>query len=214
MKFEIKHRFSGKTMFAMETDSIKLCVVAAVKAKVDLRDADLRGVNFSGAYLRDVNLSGVNLSGVNLSGVNLSGVNLGGANLRDADLSDVNLSGVNLSDADLRDADLSGVNLGGANLRDADLSGVSLGGANLSDANGIIHIGIPSGLHSHAWLRNGWLSVRVGCRELRLTEAREYWHGKEDRREVLAAVDYAAAVATLRGWSLTQPAQETANATA
>jgi hypothetical protein len=50
----------------------------------------------------------------------------------------------------------------------------------------------------------------VGCQEKRLSEAREYWAGKEDRREVLAALDYAEAVALLRGWSVDAPAEQVA----
>lgn len=32
-------------------------------------------------------------------------------------------------------------------------------------------------------------------------EARLYWAGKENRREVLAALDYIEAVARIRGWA-------------
>ena len=73
--------------------SIKDAVYAALEARADLGDANLRGANLGGADLR--------------------GANLGGADLR----------GANLGDADLRDADLRGANLGGANLRDANLGG-------------------------------------------------------------------------------------------
>ena len=66
MKFEIKSRFDGKILFELETESIKICIEAAIK---------------SGA-----NLSGANLSGANLSDADLSGANLSGANLSDADL--------------------------------------------------------------------------------------------------------------------------------
>lgn len=92
----------------------------------------------------------------------------------------------------------AGANLSGANLSNAYLSGADLGGA-----TGIIPLGYPDGWCAYAWLRDGWLSVRGGCREFRLAEAREYWAGKADRREVLAAFDYAEAVAKLRGWPVT-----------
>ena len=58
MKYEIKSRFTGAVLFALETDSLKLCVEKAVK---------------SGANLSGVDLSGVDLFGANLSGANLSG---------------------------------------------------------------------------------------------------------------------------------------------
>ena len=43
MQFEIKHRITGSVMFSLETQSLKLCVEAAVKSRADPRGADLRG---------------------------------------------------------------------------------------------------------------------------------------------------------------------------
>jgi hypothetical protein len=123
--------------------------------------------------------------------------NLRRADLRGADLIDTNLHGANLIDTDLRGADLRGADLIGANLIDTDLRG-----ANLSGANGIIMLGSPDGWHAHAWLRDDCLSIRVGCREMRANEAHEYWAGKANRREVLAAVEYAVQIATIRGWRI------------
>jgi len=94
VKIEIKHRYDGSVLFALEIGSVKLAVEAAVKSCADLR--------------------GANLGGANLGGADLRGANLGGANLRDADLRGANLGGANLRDADLRNADLRGANLGGA----------------------------------------------------------------------------------------------------
>jgi len=42
--------------------------------------------------------------------------------------------------------------------------------------------------------------VRVGCRDFTLAEGRAYWAAKPDRREVLAALDYAETIAESRGW--------------
>ena len=125
----------------------------------------------------------------------LYGANLRGANLRDADLRDANLRGADLRGANLYGANLYGANLYGANLRDADLRG-----ANLYGALGVFSLGQPNGWFAYAWLRDGYLSIRVGCQEKRLNEARSYWAGKEHRREVLAAVEYAAQVADIRQW--------------
>ena len=80
--------------------------------------ADLSGADLRYANLRRANLSGADLSGADLRYANLSGANLSGADLSDADLRYANLSG-----ADLRRADLSGADLSGADLRRADLSG-------------------------------------------------------------------------------------------
>jgi uncharacterized protein YjbI with pentapeptide repeats len=135
----------------------------------------------------------------------LSDAILNGANLSDASLSGADLRRANLSHADLYGADLSHAYLTGADLYDADLrranlSGVRLSGANLHGVKGLISGGTPDGWTAFGWLRDEVLSIRVGCREKRLAEALEYWSGKEDRREVLAAVRYIAEIAAIRGW--------------
>ena len=63
MKFEIKSRQTGEVLFSLETESFKLCVVAAVKSR-----ANLSGANLSGADLSRADLSGADLYGANLSG--------------------------------------------------------------------------------------------------------------------------------------------------
>jgi hypothetical protein len=115
---------------------------------------------------------------------------LRGTNLRWADL-----RWANLREADLRDADLRGANLRGADLREANLNG-----AYLREAGGIVLCGQPDGWLAYAYLREGVAYVRVGCRCFTFAEARSYWAGKDHRREVLAAVDYMATIAKLRGW--------------
>jgi uncharacterized protein YjbI with pentapeptide repeats len=173
--FEIKHRFNGVVLFRLKTESLKLCVDAAVKGR---------------AYL--------------------GGADLGGADLRDADLRGVYLNGADLRSANLRNANLRSADLRSANLRNANLGGAYLGGADLGGAEGAIDLGSPDGWGAHAWLCDGWLSIRVGCREMRLSEAREYWSNKLDRREVMAALDYAQSVAELRGWAIVAPAEAVA----
>ena len=49
MIFEIKHRYSGAVLFSLETESIRLCVEAAVKSRADLSRADLSRANLAGA---------------------------------------------------------------------------------------------------------------------------------------------------------------------
>jgi hypothetical protein len=137
------------------------------------------------------------LSGANLSGAYLSGADLSGANLRSAYLSGANLSGAYLSGADLSRADLSRANLSGA-----DLSGANLSGAYLSRASAVIDAGVPDGWRCVAWLQDGVIRLRVGCRDKSLAEGRAYWAGKVDRREVMAALDFIETTARLRGWEL------------
>ena len=120
-KIEIKSRFSGKVIFSVEANSLKIAVELAIKSEADLSRANLSGANLSGANLYGAYLSRANLSGANLSGANLSGADLYGANLSGADLSGANLSGANLYEAYLYGANLSGANLYGANLSGANL---------------------------------------------------------------------------------------------
>jgi len=135
MKFEIKSRWNASVLFSLETDSMKLCVEAAVKSRADLSGADLYGAYLYGAYLSGANLSGANLSDADLSGAYLSDAYLSGAYLYGANLSDADLSGADLYGAYLYGAYLYGANLSGAYLSGADLYGAYLYGANLSGAN-------------------------------------------------------------------------------
>ena len=63
MLFEIKHRFSGSVLFSLETESLKLCVEAAVKDGANLYGADLRGADLRGANLYGADLRGADLDG-------------------------------------------------------------------------------------------------------------------------------------------------------
>jgi len=49
MKFKIKARFDGAPLFSLETESMKLCVEAAVKSGAYLYGADLTGAYLTGA---------------------------------------------------------------------------------------------------------------------------------------------------------------------
>jgi hypothetical protein len=135
MKIQIKHRYSGSTLFETDAEYLGAAVVVAIAAKANLSGADLSGADLSGANLSRADLSGANLSGANLSGANLFGANLSRADLSGANLSRADLSGASLSGADLFGANLFGANLSGANLSGADLFGANLSGADLSGAN-------------------------------------------------------------------------------
>lgn len=82
---------SGDVLYehTCEDNNVKKTVEAAVKNKVPLRFANLRG-----AYLRGADLSGADLSGADLRGAYLSGADLSGAYLSGADLICANLSNV------------------------------------------------------------------------------------------------------------------------
>ena len=63
MLFEIKHKITGSVLFRLETESIKLCVEAAIKSGAYLDGANLDGANLDGAYLYGANLEGAYLGG-------------------------------------------------------------------------------------------------------------------------------------------------------
>jgi len=111
MKFEIKSRWNGSVLFSLETESLKLCVEAAVRARADLQ----------GAYLRSADLQGAYLQGAYLQGADLQGADLQGADLQGADLQGAYLQGAYLRSAYLQGADLQGAYLQGAYLQGADL---------------------------------------------------------------------------------------------
>ncbi|NKE69840.1 pentapeptide repeat-containing protein [Candidatus Manganitrophus noduliformans] len=126
MKFEIKSRWDGSVLFSIETESWRLAVEAALKARANLRYADLRSANLRYADLRYANLSYANLRSADLSSADLSYADLRSADLSSADLSYADLSSADLSSADLRSADLSSADLSSADLSSADLSSADL----------------------------------------------------------------------------------------
>ena len=98
--------------------------------RLDLRNADLRGMDLTHA-----NLSYADLSGTNLSYAKLSHADLSNANLTWAILNDANLYLANLSHADLMHANLTLADLSNANCSDADMRFSILSDANLSHAD-------------------------------------------------------------------------------
>jgi hypothetical protein len=86
MKFEIKSWIDGSVLFSLETESLKLCVEAAVKSGANLDRASLDGANLYHANLDHANLYHANLYHANLYHANLDGANLDGANLDHANL--------------------------------------------------------------------------------------------------------------------------------
>ncbi|PSF35400.1 pentapeptide repeat-containing protein [Aphanothece hegewaldii CCALA 016] len=98
--------------------------------KIELRRADLRGLNLSYA-----DLSGADLSYANLREVDLTGANLSEANLNEADLTGANLQQANLEGAYLIKAYLIKTNLKETNLSKAYLTGAYLTKSDCSHAN-------------------------------------------------------------------------------
>ncbi len=92
-------------------------------------DADLTGIDLTGARLWGFEFPGADLSGALLTGADLSWAKMTQAHLVGADLSQANLTGANLIGADLTGTLLVSADLTGANLMGADLVGADLSGA-------------------------------------------------------------------------------------
>ena len=101
MNIQIKSYFDGRTLYKCEANTMLEALQAAIKAKANLRSADLRYANLRSA---------------DLSYADLRSANLRSADLRSADLSSADLSSANLSYADLRSANLRSADLSSANL--------------------------------------------------------------------------------------------------
>jgi uncharacterized protein YjbI with pentapeptide repeats len=102
---------------------------------VDLKRADLSGVQLEGANLVSVNLSENNLTGANLSGAWLAGANLWLTNLEKANLSRTWLNRANLDSANLSRANLCLANLEEAILDNATLTYAILDKASMQNAS-------------------------------------------------------------------------------
>lgn len=102
----------------------------AVLFQVDLRGADLFFAHFTDADLREAQAEGANLAMARMRGARLQGAQLLGANLRQSWLTEADLSG-----AKLDGADLTGAQLQKADLHEASLLGTSLKWARLEDAD-------------------------------------------------------------------------------
>ena len=214
MIVEIKHRFSGNILFSLETESLKLCVEAAVRSETNLGGANLRGANLGvanlgganldgaylggaylgGAYLDGANLRGADLDGANLRGADLDGANLGGAYLRGANLGGAYLGGANLGGAYLGGANLGGANLGGADLDGANLDGANLGGAKLIGERPIVQIS-PIGSRADflsAYITDKGVFLKTGCffgKIDKFRESRQKTHGDNAHaKEYIAAL--------------------------
>ena len=100
MKVEIKSRWNASVLFSLETESLKLCVEAAVKSGAYLTGAYLTGADLRGADLTDADLRGAYLTGADLTGADLTGAYLTGAYLTGAYLRGAYLTGAYLTGAD------------------------------------------------------------------------------------------------------------------
>ena len=88
--------------------------------------------------------------------------------------------------------------LSGADLSGAYLSGAYLSGAKIQD---LATLGFPNGWSAYAYVtESGERRVQIGCQNKTFAEGRAYWANKPNRREIMAALDYAEAIANIRDW--------------
>ena len=95
---------------------------------LDLRDAQMRCLNF-----KDVSFSLSDLSGADLSRSIFLNANFKQTNLAYSDIIGTDLQKANLSECNLHGANLSGANLQKANIKKANFSFADLSGANLKN---------------------------------------------------------------------------------
>ena len=193
MKFEIRHRFSGAVLFSLETESMKLCVEAAVQSRVSLDYARLDGARLDGA-----SLVGARLVEARLDGARLDGASLDGASLDYARLDGARLDGASLVGASLDGARLDGASLVGARLVEARLDGPRGEKLTLVGLRPVLQLG-PLGSRCAtllAFLTDAGAYVRAGC----------FWGALDAFRAAVAethgadsvhAQEYAAAIALI-----------------
>lgn len=107
----------GAALAALSRQAMILDGAGSELERVDLRDAELDGLDIPRVCFAHSNLEGAHLAGAKLAG---------------ATLSDTSLRKTDLSGADLRRADLTRADLGGAILLGADLTHAELRDANLT----------------------------------------------------------------------------------
>lgn len=142
MKFEIKNRWNGESLYIADipdgTESglhARIALEQATAAGASLANASLTYANLAYANLECADLAGANLTGANLNGATLAGANLTYASLKRADLARAYLTGAYLNGAILDSANLARANLARADLSDAILADAILTDAILNGAN-------------------------------------------------------------------------------
>lgn len=101
---------------------------------IDLRDANLSGVDFSYSFLQNADLRDTDLSHTTFEGANLDDADLSNADLQYSNLTSASLRNTQLINADLRNTNLSNTILTNANLTQADLRNATLFSTILNEA--------------------------------------------------------------------------------
>jgi len=124
---------------------------------VDLREANMRGLDVTGIPLDYCNLAGADLQSARLYWSVLLGANLEGANLEGTNLKGANLNSANCRHANLRNADIGQDDLGGASMiYGADFTDANLSGTIFENALYDAETKFPAGFAPPARRRYDW----------------------------------------------------------
>jgi hypothetical protein len=132
--YPIFSRWKSIPIALIDATSYQQALEFAVRRRVSLTYADLKGIRVPGAFLGGADLRGADLSHARLQQVSLQKTDLRTANLTGTILQHGYLYGADLRNASLRHADLRQCNLEQARLIGADLDGALLTGAKLEGA--------------------------------------------------------------------------------
>ena len=137
---EIKHRYTGAVIYSCEAETFRECAERAVKEKVSLSEADMRGADMSwadmrGADMREADMRGADMSWADMREANMRGANMSEANMREADMRGADMSEANMREAYMRGADMRGANMSEANMRGADMREADMREADMREAD-------------------------------------------------------------------------------
>lgn len=140
----------------------------------DLRGMDLSGVNFYKASLNGTNFSGATLRETIFREAELKRANFSGAYLKCADFADANVCETVFENAEIAGADFTGAKLNWADFKNANCESTNFAGTNLSHARFV-----------NANCRHAWFKDAKGCANFKdadiagviLTSAMETFYG-------------------------------------
>lgn len=140
----------------------------------DLRGMDLSGVNFYKASLNGTNFSGATLRETIFREAELKRANFSGAYLKCADFADANVCETVFENAEIAGADFTGAKLNWADFKNANCESTNFAGTNLSHARFV-----------NANCRHAWFEDAKGCANFKdadiagviLTSAMETFYG-------------------------------------
>lgn len=161
----ICHRVTRAVLYQANVPTFSDCVLKAIRARVDLANADLRRVNLEGRDLSMLDAINADMTAARLRNTNLGFSILSGAILRNADLRGACLENAILSSACLfranfRHASLVHVDLSLAEIRQALFDGADI--SQIIAPPGVVNTLLSMGAHTWPELRYTMHGTRTG----------------------------------------------------